>query len=161
VCPGGEAVAAAADRVMEALHAIAASNPERSVAVVTHGVMARLAVMRIAGRQPGDDWQFKLDTGSATVIGTDGGRLSVLRTSDRHKADPHKAAALLTAEGQTGTPYAADRRVLRDRRHRDVGHQLAVNQRHGARRSNERDDGGAARTTRGDAITLDHGTAGW
>jgi hypothetical protein len=54
--------------------------------------MVRLAVLRIAGPTIGD-WQFKLSTGSATVIDYSGGTLRIASALNRHLPDPHKAAA--------------------------------------------------------------------
>ena len=62
VCPEGEAVSEAADRVIAALRAIAREHPGQSVAAVSHGVMLRLAVLRVAGASDGD-WQFAIPTG--------------------------------------------------------------------------------------------------
>jgi broad specificity phosphatase PhoE len=67
VVPGGEALAAAADRVVEGLIEVAGRHPGQSIAAVTHGVMVRLAVLRVAGRVS-DDWQFQLATGASTVF---------------------------------------------------------------------------------------------
>ena len=92
VCPDGEALAVAADRVVEALHDICRRHPRQAVAAVTHGAMVRLAVLRIAGPTIGD-WQFKLPTGSATVIDYADGELRIASALNRHLPDPHKAAA--------------------------------------------------------------------
>jgi broad specificity phosphatase PhoE len=134
-CPGGETVRAAADRVVLALQRIAVENPGASVAVVTHGVMVRLAVLRIAGR-PKSDWQFKLATGSATVFSAHGDELKLVSTSDREQPDPRKGAAELVS-GVPPNAAVSDRRQLPDRRRHDHGATLAVNQRRGPRRAEE------------------------
>jgi broad specificity phosphatase PhoE len=90
VCPGGEAVARAADRVVAALRAVAAMHPNGSVAAVSHGVMVRLAVLRVAGPSV-FDWQFAMPTGSAVVFDVAGGRISLARPVDRSEPDPRKA----------------------------------------------------------------------
>jgi broad specificity phosphatase PhoE len=137
-CPGGESLATAADRIMEALHRITVSNQGRPVAIVTHGVMVRLAVLRIAGpRSAGQDWQFKLPTGSATVIGTQGDQLRLLETSDRTEPDPRKGATVLTADHQDADA-PRERRRHPDRRQHDLGWMLAINQRRGPRRAAEK-----------------------
>ena len=96
VCPGGEALADGADRVVAALLEIGARHAGEPVAAVTHGAMVRLAVLRVDGVAPGD-WQFKLPTGSATVFEVQDGRLSIVQVADRSTPDPYKASARLTA----------------------------------------------------------------
>jgi broad specificity phosphatase PhoE len=64
VCPDGEAVSAAADRVLDALRTLGERHPGEAVAAVSHGVMLRLAVLRVGGA-PASGWQFKVPTGSA------------------------------------------------------------------------------------------------
>ena len=75
-CPDGEALRAAADRVTDALAEIGAAHPGKAVAAVTHGVMVRLALLRVAP-QPGD-WDVPLDTGSATVFEVRDGRVDLI-----------------------------------------------------------------------------------
>jgi broad specificity phosphatase PhoE len=90
-CPGGEALAAAADRMVDALREIGARHRGESVVAVSHGAMVRLAVLRVAGPTLGD-WQFKLPTGSATMFEYDGD-LRLMSAVNRHLPDPVKAAA--------------------------------------------------------------------
>lgn len=97
VCPEGEALAVAADRVVEALRAIGMRHPGESVAAVTHGAMVRLAVLRVAGPSIGD-WQFKLPTGSATIFEVMDGELSLVSPINRLQPDPHKAAGATVEE---------------------------------------------------------------
>jgi len=92
VCPDGEALAVAADRVVETLREIGMRHPGESIAAVTHGAMVRLAVLRIAGPTIGD-WQFKLPTGSATVFEVSDNEVRLVSPLDRFRPDPHKAAA--------------------------------------------------------------------
>lgn len=71
-CPGGESLAAAADRVVRALTEIGERHAGKTVAAVSHGVMLRLAVLRIAGPITAN-WQFALPTdGSITFEIEDG-----------------------------------------------------------------------------------------
>jgi broad specificity phosphatase PhoE len=93
-CPDGETLASAADRMVEALRAIGAQHRGESVAVVSHGAMVRLAVLRVAGPTIGD-WQFKLPTGSATMFEYDGD-LKLMSAMNRLEPDPRKAAATQT-----------------------------------------------------------------
>ena len=92
VCPGGEGLGAAADRMVAALADIGARHPGQSVAAVSHGAMVRLAVLRVAGPAIGD-WQFKLPTGSATMFEFAGGKLRMMSAVNRSDPDPRKAAA--------------------------------------------------------------------
>src|ERR671937_1762581 len=61
VCPGGEPLSAAADRVVDALRTIGERHPGVAVAAVTHGVMVRLAMHRVAPQRSGD-WDVPLAT---------------------------------------------------------------------------------------------------
>ncbi len=71
-CPGGESLAAAADRVVSALREIGERHAGATVAAVSHGVMLRLAVLRIAGPIT-SSWQFALpQDGSITFEIEDG-----------------------------------------------------------------------------------------
>lgn len=71
-CPGGESLGAAADRVVSALRDIGARHAGATVAAVSHGVMLRLAVLRIAG-QLSANWQFAIPPdGSITFEIEDG-----------------------------------------------------------------------------------------
>jgi broad specificity phosphatase PhoE len=80
-CPGGEALADAADRVTATLLALARRHRDGVVAAVSHGVMVRLAALR-AGYTAGGDWEIPLDTGSATAFTVVNGGLSVVRQAD-------------------------------------------------------------------------------
>jgi broad specificity phosphatase PhoE len=93
VCPEGESVAVAADRVVAALRAIARDHAGQNVAAVSHGVMLRLAVLRVEGPSD-DDWQFAMPTGGAIVfdVEPDTGAIHVVSALDRSKADPRKAS---------------------------------------------------------------------
>jgi broad specificity phosphatase PhoE len=80
-CPGGEALADAADRVSAALVDLARRHLGGVVAAVSHGVMVRLAALR-AGYASGGDWELPLDTGSATLFKVTNGVLSVVTQSE-------------------------------------------------------------------------------
>jgi len=96
VCPEGEAVSSAADRVVAALRAIARDHAGQSVAAVSHGVMLRLAVLRVAGASDAD-WQFAMPTGKAIVFEVEGDRITLVSEVDRSKSDPVKAAKVQVA----------------------------------------------------------------
>jgi broad specificity phosphatase PhoE len=95
VCPEGEAVAVAGDRVVAALKEIGAANATgASVAAVSHGVMVRLAVLRVAGVTE-HDWQFAMPTASAVVFDVTDGRISLAQPVDRSDPDPRKSGTYL------------------------------------------------------------------
>lgn len=95
VCPQGEAVSVAADRVVAALRQIAAEQkPGTSVAAVTHGIMVRLAVLRVAGPTE-HDWQFAMPTASAVIFDVVNGRIRLARPLDRSDPDPRKSGTFL------------------------------------------------------------------
>jgi broad specificity phosphatase PhoE len=74
VCPGGEALADAADRVVAALVDIGARHAGETVVAVTHGVMVRLAVLRVLDeRLP--DWQFRIPTGGSLAFTVSGSEI--------------------------------------------------------------------------------------
>lgn len=102
VCPEGESLAVAADRIIAALRAIARAHPGQNVAAVSHGVMLRLAVLRVVGASE-NDWQFALPTGTAIVFDVDGDDIRLVSEFDRSKSDPRKAfdapAVLLERSG--------------------------------------------------------------
>lgn len=133
ICPGGESVSRAADRVMLCLQRIAGQHPGQSVAVVTHGVLVRLAVLRVTGQRTGD-WQFTLPTGSATIFTFGEHDLELASTADRSK--PHLQARTWQLHAPDPNP-TTERRRLPDRRVHDYGAGLAVDQRRGPRRAEE------------------------
>lgn len=67
-CPDGERLGDAADRMVEALTAIAERHAGQTVAAVTHAVMIRLAVARITGVMGGAGWRIPVGRGSITEI---------------------------------------------------------------------------------------------
>ena len=92
-CPDGEALSSAADRILESFKILAQRHPGQSVAAVSHGVMLRLAVLRVQGA-PVSGWQFKVPTGSALefLCGPDG--VSLVTAIAGAPADPHKNPAM-------------------------------------------------------------------
>jgi broad specificity phosphatase PhoE len=91
VCPEGESLAVAADRAVAGLRAIGRAQRGQSVAAVSHGVMLRLAVLRVVGPSA-DDWQFAMPTGTAIVFEVDGDEIRLVSELDRSKSDPRKAS---------------------------------------------------------------------
>jgi broad specificity phosphatase PhoE len=97
-CPGGESLGSAADRVVNALRTIGRRHPGETVAAVSHGVMLRLAVLRVAGPFEGD-WQFDLPTGSAIAFEVEGDRVSLASPLDRSIAKKEPLTAALDRTG--------------------------------------------------------------
>jgi broad specificity phosphatase PhoE len=95
-CPEGEALSDAADRAVAALRAIGRDHAGQNVAAVSHGVMLRLAVLRVAGASDAD-WQFAMPTGKAIVFDVDGDEITLVSEVDRSKSDPVKAAKVQLA----------------------------------------------------------------
>jgi broad specificity phosphatase PhoE len=92
-CPGGESLAAAGDRVVRAMHEIAQQHPGGTVAAVSHGVMLRLAVLRVAG-QVTPDWQFRIPTGGSLMFAINaGGSIRLTSTAPNQSRDAALAEA--------------------------------------------------------------------
>ncbi len=77
VCPDGERLSAAQDRMIEALRWIGSKHPGEAVCAVTHAVMIRLAVAKLRGHQ-GEGWRIPVGRGSATRFSVTGDRLEVV-----------------------------------------------------------------------------------
>src|SRR5690349_1335945 len=88
-CPGGERVGCAADRIIEALRLVGQRHSGESVAAVSHGVMLRLAVLRVQGA-PAGGWQFKVPTGSAIEFAVDAEEIRLVTPVADAPADPYK-----------------------------------------------------------------------
>ncbi len=90
-CPGGEAIADAADRVIDGLRLLGERHNGAAVAAVSHGVMLRLAVLRVQG-PPASGWQFKVPTGSALEFAVDAQGIRLVTPIADAPPDPIKAA---------------------------------------------------------------------
>ena len=71
VCPNGERLLDAQERMIEALELIGGRHRGEKVAVVTHAVMIRLAVARLENTQ-GEQWRIPVGRGSLTTFFVDG-----------------------------------------------------------------------------------------
>ena len=76
ICPGGEALDVAAQRMKLSLRMLAALHPGGTVAAVSHAAMVRLAIVA-AGAVPRDEWRVALPNGSVTVFDVTGAELRV------------------------------------------------------------------------------------
>lgn len=65
VCPLGERLSDAQQRMIDALELIASRHPGEAVVAVTHAVMIRLAVVRLNGID-GESWRLPVGRGSVT-----------------------------------------------------------------------------------------------
>jgi 2,3-bisphosphoglycerate-dependent phosphoglycerate mutase len=97
-CPDGESLAAAADRVLAALRTIGQAHPGETVAAVSHGVMLRLAVLRVAAPTD-EDWQFALPTGAALTFEVDASQIALTSSLDRSVPKEGLVAAPLSKAG--------------------------------------------------------------
>jgi broad specificity phosphatase PhoE len=70
VCPGGEALAFASERMRLALRTIALLHPGQTIGAVSHAAMLRLLVADVTGA-PRSQWRRELPNGSVTVFEVD------------------------------------------------------------------------------------------
>lgn len=90
-CPGGESLVAASDRVVRALVTLGERHAGQTIAAVSHGVMLRLAVLRIAGPVT-ENWQFAIPTGGSLTFEIEGGQIRVV-TKVADEPSPHAVQA--------------------------------------------------------------------
>ena len=85
--PVARRLRSAADRVMAGLREIGRQHPGESVAAVSHGVMLRLAILRVLGAR-GGDWQFAIPMGSSLGFEVIGDRVTAVSDLDLTRPDP-------------------------------------------------------------------------
>ena len=76
VCPAGERLADAQQRMVEAIELIGARHPGEAVAVVTHAVMIRLLVVGLTGLT-GEGWRIPVGRGSLTEVSVRDGAIAL------------------------------------------------------------------------------------
>jgi broad specificity phosphatase PhoE len=76
VCPNGERLDQAQERMIAALRLIGGRHSGESIVAITHAVMIRLVMATILDLS-GEDWRVPLGRGSITEILVDGGRISI------------------------------------------------------------------------------------
>jgi broad specificity phosphatase PhoE len=83
VCPAGERLTDAQQRIVAALHLIGQRHPGETVAAVTHAVMIRLVVAELTGAG-GENWRIPVGRGSLTMFHLSAGviRLDCLPEGD-------------------------------------------------------------------------------
>jgi broad specificity phosphatase PhoE len=83
VCPAGERLTEAQDRIFAAVEVIGQRHPGETVVAVTHAVMIRLVVARLSGAD-GESWRIPVGRGSLTMfhLTNDAIRLQALPEGD-------------------------------------------------------------------------------
>jgi broad specificity phosphatase PhoE len=76
VCPAGERLRDAQERIIEAIALIGSRHPGEVVVAVTHAVMIRLAVARITG-VGGEQWRIPVGRGSLTALRIEDGHVTL------------------------------------------------------------------------------------
>jgi broad specificity phosphatase PhoE len=76
-CPNGERLAAAEERMLEAIHLIGERHVGEAVAAITHAVMIRLALVRLLDLS-GSKWRVPVGRGSLTTVEVENGDIRVL-----------------------------------------------------------------------------------
>ena len=76
-CPGGESLGAAADRIVGSLRTLGERPAGATIAAVSHGVMLRLAVLRIAGPIT-SNWQFALPQDGSITFEIEDGKIRLV-----------------------------------------------------------------------------------
>jgi broad specificity phosphatase PhoE len=76
VCPHGERLDQAQERMLEALRLIGGRHSGESVVAITHAVMIRLVMSSILNL-PGEHWRVPLGRGSITEVVVEGGSISI------------------------------------------------------------------------------------
>jgi len=76
VCPAGERLTDAQNRMLEAMELIGSRHPGEKVAAVTHAVMIRLLVARLTDIR-GEQWRIPVGRGSLTSIAIKDGHIEL------------------------------------------------------------------------------------
>jgi broad specificity phosphatase PhoE len=76
ICPMGERLRDARDRMVAALQLIGSRHPGEAVAAVTHAVMIRLVVSRLKGVED-ERWRIPVGRGSLTHLLVDNGSITI------------------------------------------------------------------------------------
>lgn len=100
VCPSGERLSQAQERMIDSLRLIGSRHRGEAVAVVSHAVMIRLLLTRLLDLG-GERWRVPVGRGSVTTLEVDGMRLQVGERSSPGTPDeqaPRMAAAQTAAQ---------------------------------------------------------------
>jgi broad specificity phosphatase PhoE len=86
VCPSGERLTDAQNRIVEAIALIGARHPGEAVAAVTHAVMIRLLVVNLT-KVKGERWRIPVGRGSLTTVSIEDGRVSLAKLPEGTDVD--------------------------------------------------------------------------
>jgi broad specificity phosphatase PhoE len=86
ICPDGERLAAAQERMLAALRLIGERHRDENVAAISHAVMIRLVLTAIE-RLDGEQWRVPIERGSVTVIEVDQGEPRLVGLAGRSHGD--------------------------------------------------------------------------
>ena len=86
VCPNGERLRDAQERMVSALQLIGSRHPGEHVAVVSHAVMIRLVVAALEHTE-GEQWRIPVGRGSLTTMMVEDGRVRLHRLPDGDDVD--------------------------------------------------------------------------
>jgi broad specificity phosphatase PhoE len=88
--PGGESLADVRDRVMVAIHALAAHHPVQTIVLVSHTVVVRVILLAILGLGNDRFWRLRQDNCAINVFEIEGGDSTLVSMNDTC----HLAAAI-------------------------------------------------------------------
>jgi broad specificity phosphatase PhoE len=86
VCPNGERLLDAQERIVEALRSIGRQHQGERVAGVTHAVMIRLLAAKLVNRR-GAEWRIPVGRGSLTKLEVENGEIRLLKEPDGDDVD--------------------------------------------------------------------------
>jgi broad specificity phosphatase PhoE len=78
ICPGGESLERAAERILLGLRLIALLHPGEVVGAVSHAAMLRLLIANVTDARR-EDWRHDLPNGSVCVFDVDGSDIKLVR----------------------------------------------------------------------------------
>lgn len=78
VCPQGESLARAAERMLLGLRTIALLHPGQTIGAVSHAAMLRLVIANVTDT-PREDWRHDLPNGSVCVFDVEGSEIQLVR----------------------------------------------------------------------------------
>ena len=86
VCPAGERLTDAQNRMVEAIELIGSRHAGEKVAAVTHAVMIRLLVARLTGINS-EEWRIPVGRGSLTAMSIQDGDVSLVKLPEGSDVD--------------------------------------------------------------------------
>ena len=98
VCPQGEGLLDAQERILAALHLIGSRHPGEAVAAVTHAVMIRLVLMELTGAD-GEEWRRTVNRGSVTELHIEDGTIRLVAPAQQHGNGARPTGRAISAAG--------------------------------------------------------------